>query len=424
MSSSRNAAASYWWCARRRSATSTSRTCSSCRGWARWCFRRCRPSTTGRAPWTTSSTTRSRACSISLDWTRAGRNAGAAKWASARKPTDSVQSLQNLLRFLERAFGVLDFLGRFLGLRCHGPCVPARVVCVGGRAFELLLGALLACVRFLRLRGGLLQFLFGPLGGLARVAKRAFGILHGSLRRGTLLLSFFFPSLLVSRAGGFPGGFARRLLFERDDARRARRTSGVIDARDKGGKRLESRRLHVVCKPARFRRAWQAGVGRERLQRRGHAAHRVGRGGAAGLREKLRRVRRQLGQSGAARFKRGAEIGRFSAQLRRLRLPELFARVQQPIERDSVLQVELVDGPGRDGRFGQPLDAIGGLRMTSLLQPRRERIPRRGEFSQWKLKERVDIVVDALYFSTFPLFHFSTFPLGAQRPDLDCHIPS
>ena len=153
-----------------------------------------------------------------------------------------------------------------------------------------------------------------------------------------------------------------------------------------------------------------AGVGRERFERRGHASHRVGSRRVPGLPEDLRGIRGKFGQGSAPRLERSANVGRLAGQLRSLCLAKPFAGVQQPIEGGAVLPEQLVHRPRSDGWFGERLDSLSGAGISRLLHARCQRIARRGELGQRQSKEPFDVVVDALL--TLQLFHFSTFPLA------------
>jgi hypothetical protein len=134
----------------------------------------------------------------------------------------------------------------------------------------------------------------------------------------------------------------------------------------------------------------------------------------------------QLGERRAPGFKRRPEVGRFASQLRRLRFPKSFARVQQPIERDAMFPEQLIHGPRGDRRLRERFDSFGVVSGSRLFQTRCQSVAGGCEFRKRQLKQRVDVVFGALF--TFQLFHlsltfhflFSTFNLR-EAPDLVCH---
>ena len=74
-----------------------------------------------------------------------------------------------------------------------------------------------------------------------------------------------------------------------------------------------------------------------------------------------------------------------------LRLAQLGARCEERTHRARVVSRELVDRPDRNGRLGEPSYLLGRFRVTVLLEPARERVPRGRELVQRQREQSVDL---------------------------------
>ena len=87
------------------------------------------------------------------------------------------------------------------------------------------------------------------------------------------------------------------------------------------------------------------------------------------------------------------KVAAFPGKLGGLSLPESFASRQKLFEGGSVLPIQLIDGPGRDRRFGQRFHAVRHLVSTGFFELGGKRVARGDELGRRQLKQPVDLLV-------------------------------